>query len=88
MKFLLTILVLIMVSFGVFAQEEAVSGFDTFMNAIPAWITILTMVVTAATAITSVTPTKTDDVILSKVLRVLNLLSGNVLKNKNADDTP
>jgi hypothetical protein len=34
------------------------------------------------------TPTKTDDKYVSMALRVLNILAGNVGKNKNADDTP
>lgn len=50
------------------------------------WIVAITGVVTAATAITALTPTKSDDVILNFILRILNVLSGNVYKNKNADD--
>ena len=42
-------------------------------------------VVAAATAITALTPTKTDDKILNGILKVLNLLAGNFGKNKNAD---
>jgi len=42
-------------------------------------------VVTAATAITAVTPTKKDDKIIGFVLTVLNFLAGNFLKNKNKD---
>lgn len=50
-----------------------------------AWVAAVTAVVTAASAITALTPTKTDDKILNGVLKVLNFLSLNVLKNKNAD---
>lgn len=50
------------------------------------WITALMGVCTAATAITALTPTKADDKVLKVILGVLNLLAGNVGKNKNADD--
>lgn len=43
-------------------------------------------VVTAATAITAITPTKSDDKIINIVLKVLNILAGNVFRNKNKDD--
>lgn len=52
----------------------------------PVWLTAITGVVTAATAITALTPTKTDDKVLNTILKVLNILAGNVGKNKNADD--
>ena len=55
-------------------------------EAFPAWLTAITTLVTAATAITALTPTKTDDKYISLVLRVLNILAGNVTKNRNADD--
>jgi len=42
--------------------------------------------VTAATAVTALTPTKSDDKIVAVVLKVMNFLAGNVLKNTNADD--
>lgn len=57
-----------------------------FFEAFPAWLTAVTSVVTAATAITALTPTKVDDKYISLILRGLNLLAGNVAKNKNADD--
>lgn len=56
------------------------------LEAAPAWLTAVTGVVTAATAITALTPTKTDDEIANKILSALNFLAGNFLKNKNADD--
>lgn len=58
----------------------------TFFNAFPAWLVAATAVVTAATAITALTPTKHDDKFIAAVLRVLNILSGNFGKNRNADD--
>lgn len=58
----------------------------TFFDALPAWLVAITSVVTAATAVTALTPTKTDDKIVNAILRVLNFLAGNVGKNKNADD--
>ena len=57
-----------------------------FFNSGPAWIAAVTGIVTACTAITALTPTKSDDKIINFVLKILNLLSGNIGKNKNADD--
>ena len=45
----------------------------------------VTGMVTAATGITAVLPSKAPNVFLNDVLRVLNVLAGNVFKNKNAD---
>ena len=56
------------------------------LDAMPAWLTAIMAVVTAATGITALTPTKTDDKWLAAILRVLNVLAGNVGRNKNADD--
>lgn len=56
------------------------------LEAAPAWLTAITGVVTAATAITALTPSKSDDKVLNTILKVLNMLAGNVGKNKNADD--
>ena len=53
---------------------------------VPEWIQAVCGVVTAATAITALTPTKSDDKIVAVVLKVMNFLAGNVLKNTNKDD--
>ena len=50
------------------------------------WIVALTGLVTAATAVTALTPTKWDDRAVNVIFRVLNILAGNVGKNRNADD--
>ena len=57
-----------------------------FAAALPAWLVAVTTVCTAATAITALTPTRADDRALDIVLRVLNVLAGNVGRNRNADD--
>ena len=56
------------------------------MEGWPAWLSAVTAVVTAATAITALTPTKSDDKFIAVLLRVLNVLAGNVGRNKNKDD--
>ena len=58
--------------------------FANLMTSLPAWISAFTVTVTAATAITSLTPNKTDDKVLNAILKVLNFLAGNFGKNKNA----
>ena len=57
-----------------------------FFDSAPSWVAAVTGVVTACTAITAITPTKTDDKIISFILRILNLCAGNIGKNKNKDD--
>ncbi len=46
---------------------------------------IASLIVTIATAITALTPSKTDDKLMQHVQNVLNILAGNVLHNTNHD---
>ena len=59
--------------------------FVVWLEAFPVWIVAITGLVTAATAITALTPTKSDDKFINIVLSVLNILAGNFGKNTNAD---
>ena len=56
-----------------------------FFAAAPPWIFAITSVVTACTAVTALTPTKTDDKVLNVILKVLNIIAGNVGMNTNRD---
>ena len=60
--------------------------FFAFFDALPGWLNAITALVTAATAVTALTPTQADDKFVALALRMLNVLAGNVGKNRNADD--
>mgnify|MGYP007122506890 CR=1 FL=1 len=62
-------------------METAVS----LLESLPAWLVAITALVTAATAVTTLTPSKADDKVVNMLLKVLNILAGNFGKNKNAD---
>tara|TARA_R110002020_G_scaffold18695_2_gene64963 strand:+ start:9865 stop:10056 length:192 start_codon:yes stop_codon:yes gene_type:complete len=51
----------------------------------PAYVHAIFGVVTAATALTALTPSKADDKVLNWILTALNILAGNVIKNRNKD---
>ena len=57
-----------------------------FLAMVPDWLNGIFGLVTAATAITAMTPTKTDDKIINVILKVLNICAGNFGANRNADD--
>ncbi len=59
---------------------------ESFFTNLPAWLIAATALVTSVSAITAMTPTTSDDKVISAILKVLNILSLNVGKNKNADD--
>ena len=49
------------------------------------YVAPVTGVITAATAVTAITPTRSDDKIINIILKILNIVAGNVLKNANKD---
>ena len=57
---------------------QIVSALTSFFTHVPAWLAAATSLVTAASAVSAITPTPKDDQMLSGVLRVLNLLALNV----------
>ena len=67
---------------------EFITDILTFVQSeeFAAWIGALTALVTAATGLTALTPTRSDNVVVDGMLRALNFIAGNFLKNKNADD--
>ena len=48
---------------------------------------IVAKVIAAAAAISAITPSRSDNEMVSKILGFLNLLGLNVLKARNADDS-
>ena len=59
---------------------------ETLFTNLPVWISMALTLVGAISAITAATPTRSDDAVIDQILRVLNILSLNIGKNKNADD--
>ncbi len=49
------------------------------------WLSALSGLVAAMTVLTALTPTKVDNQILDAISKVVNVLAGNVLRNKNKD---
>jgi|TARA_R100001530_G_scaffold37004_1_gene28717 hypothetical protein len=56
-----------------------------FLSAGNPWVAAVTGIITASTAVTAITPTKSDDKAINFILKLLNLFAGNVLRNKNKD---
>ncbi len=52
---------------------------------LPHYLSIAGYVVMAATGITAMTKTKSDDKVLNFIKKILNFIAGNFGKNKNAD---
>jgi len=74
-------------------EVEFITNIPVWLMSAPDWLNAIALVITAATALTALTPTKVDDEALGVVgkvvnmaLKIVNMLAGNVLRNKNADD--
>ena len=70
---------------GAPAESGILDKLISLFGMLPDWLVAITSVVTAATAVTALTPSKADDRVLNAILKVLNFLAGNIGKNKNAD---
>jgi hypothetical protein len=57
----------------------------SILEVFPVWLQAIMGVVTAATAITALTPSTADDRAINFALKILNFLAGNVMKNRNKD---
>ena len=64
---------------------EFITTLYSWAEYLPAWLAAITAVVTAATAITALTPTKVDDKVVNFILKMLNFVAGNFLRNRNKD---
>jgi len=60
----------------------------SFLNSLPFGeiITWATIIITAANVITVATPTRSDNMILDFISKIVNFLAVNFGNNKNADD--
>jgi hypothetical protein len=61
-----------------------------FFDAIPVWLNAIMAVISAASAVTALTPTPRDDQILSRIYRVLQVLALNVklVRDGKSGDRP
>lgn len=89
--FLLTTVMLLALSTLGFADaagsiDSASNSLLGFFEKFPGWIVAATTLVTAATAVTMITPSKSDDAVVNAILRFLNILAGNIAQNKNKDE--
>jgi hypothetical protein len=66
-------------------MEFILNIMDWINNLGPDWVDAVAKLVAGATAITMLTPTKTDNKVIDVILKVLNFVAGNILKNKNED---
>ena len=58
---------------------------EQFFTNFQSWLVAATTIVTTLSAVTALTPTRSDDKVINSILTVLNILSLNVGANRNAD---
>lgn len=59
-------------------METVFQSIYAFFDGIPAWLNAIMAVISAASAVTALTPTPRDDQILARIYRVLEILALNV----------
>lgn len=64
---------------------DIINQIMSFIEGLPVWVTALTGLVVAAKSITILTPSTSDDVVVDKLLRFLNVIALNIGKDKNAE---
>ena len=62
-----------------------IAQLEQFFTNFPSWLVAATTIVTTLSAVTALTPTRSDDKVINSILTVLNILSLNVGANRNAD---
>ena len=67
-------------------MELLMESIVTILNTLPNWVHHVTLLVTAAAGLATLTPTKSDDKAIAMVLRVINMVGLNFGKARNADD--
>ncbi len=55
-----------------------VATLTSFFDHVPVWLAAATSLVTAASAVSAITPTPKDDKILSSIMGILNVLALNI----------
>lgn len=58
----------------------------SLVSLLPWWAQLIPIVITAAGAVATVTPTKADNKVIDPLLRIINIIGLNVGKARNADD--
>ena len=58
----------------------------SLLSTLPDWVHHVTLLITAAAGMATLTPTKSDDKAIAMVLRVVNMDGLNFGKARNADD--
>lgn len=64
-------------------METIFQAIYTFFDSFPAWLNAIMAVISAASAVTALTPTPRDDQIVGKIYRVLQLLALNIKEMKS-----
>ena len=59
-------------------METALQAIVAFFDGIPAWLNAIMAVISAASAVTALTPTPRDDQFLGRIYRFLQILALNV----------